>query len=171
MQLAVTALGKVFGGAVGGAVAGGSTALTILQGAATAVSVLGTISAGRAKARQSELLADQADLEAGQERVEGAQRQLAIKSELAKVLGENDQTFANAGIDISAGIAQSARTRANKTAASEISIDRRDQEFNAALFRLRAKGLRDQAKSERGGALLGAIGQGLQFGIDLRERG
>lgn len=187
MQLAFAALGKVFGAlglgggagaasaaggaAASGAAAGASTGLTIAQGFSTAIQALATLGAGAAAAQESRSLADQADLQEGQEQVESAQRQTQMKRSLLQVLGENEVTFAGAGIDISSGIAQSAASAAKERAASELSIDRRDSDFRRALYRARASGLRRRASSQMTGGLLGALGAAADFGIQTFERG
>ncbi|MEO4045238.1 hypothetical protein AAFN47_26905 [Hoeflea sp. CAU 1731] len=170
MELAVAALGSVLTG--GGAMAGAaSTALTVLQGVGTVVSVLGTLGAGAAAAAQANAQADVAMLEAGQEQNQQIHRSIQMKQELARVLGENDVAFAAAGIDVSGGIAASAATTAKKRAAQEISIDRRDSEFRKSVLGSQARNLRKKASATQGGALLGAIGSVADFGIDLVDRG
>lgn len=179
MQLAVAALAKVggllagaFGG--GGAAAGAAGTSAFLTGAQTIASVLGavgTIGAGMASAQASRDQADQAILQAGQEKVETTQRQTQMKRTLLQVLGENDVAFASAGIDISSGIAQQARQTASKRAADELTIDRRDSDFRRALLKMRAQGYRRQAKSQMGGALLGAATGLIGTGIDAAGRG
>ena len=170
MQLAIAALGKVFGvGATAAAGAAGATSaglggwatfaktLQLLAGVGSAVSSF-------AAANQE---ADQAELQAGQEQVKGTQRQTAMKRELLKVLGENDVTFANAGIDISGGLAETTATQAKKRASEEITIDRRDADFQAALYRMRAQGLRTRGAIGLGGALLSLASGAISSGIDL----
>lgn len=184
MQLAIAALGKVFAGlglggsVVGPGIAGANTVLSTgaataggLQGLTTAISALATIGGGLAGAAESRDLADQADLQDGQEQVQSAQRQAQMKRSLLEVLGNNDVTFAAAGIDLSSGIAQSARTEANKRAVQELSIDRQDTDFRRALHRMRAQGYRRRAGAQIGGALLGAVGQVGDYGIQRFERG
>lgn len=201
MQLALGAIGKLFGGGLAakagaGAAAGGigsSGVLTVLSGIATAVKVIGsiqaanasansTIQAAQAAAAASEQQATQADLQGEQDKLRSTQRQTVMKQELLRVLGENDVSFANAGIDVSFGAAQQSATTAKKRAQQEISIDRGDQEFQSALYRLRAQGLRAQAASQRSvgystasaqrsSGLVNALGTGLDFGISLAARG
>lgn len=191
MEMAIAALGKVFAG-MGGAAAGGlqmagagaalggafpaapgmaAGGLSALQGVMTAVSVLGAIGQGLSAASESREMAAQAELQAGQEKVAGLQRQNQIRRSLAQVLGENDVAFAAAGIDISHGIADQARSTAHKRAAQEISIDRQDADFRAAMHRMRASGYRRRARGQVGGALLGALGSGANYAIDLVGRG
>lgn len=186
VSLAIAAIGKVAAGlglssasaaagtaatAAGGATAAGSGALTALQGFSTALQVLGGIGAGAAAARASEQQADQADLESGQEQLAGVQRQTKMRRELARVLGQNEVAYSAAGIDLTQGVAADSAARAKQQAASEISIDQQDTDFRRSLYRMRAQGLRQRARSERGGALLGALVPVAQFGIGVAERG
>lgn len=187
MELAISAIGSIFGG--GGMAAGatsaataaasttaasaglGSATLSALSGISTALSVLGTLGAGAAASREANQMADQAALQDGQEQVAGQSRKTKMSRELARVLGNNDVTFAAAGIDLTQGIAADAATRAKQQAASEISIDQQDTDFRRSLYRMRAAGYRDKAKSARGGALLSALGSVAGFGLDLAEQG
>lgn len=174
MQLALGALAKVggllFGG--GGAAAGATSAgLGGLSTITSVLSAIGTLGAGFAAAGASRDMANQTDLQEGQEKVETTQRQTQMKRTLLQVLGENDVAFAAAGIDISGGIAQDARQTANKRASEEITIDRRDSDFRRALLKMRAQGYRNQAKSQIGGALLSAAGGMLNAGLGSAGRG
>lgn len=175
MQLALGAIAKV-GGLLGlgggGAVAGATSAG--LGGASTLLSALqavGTIAGGLAAAGASKDMAAQTELQAGQEKVESTQRQTQMKRSLLSVLGENDVAFAAAGIDISGGIAQQARQTANRRAADELTIDRRDSDFRRALLKMRAQGYRKQANSQIGGALLSAAGGMINTGLNSAGRG
>lgn len=174
MELALGAIAKVggllFGG--GGAAAGATSAG--LGGASTLLSALqavGTIAGGLAAAGASKDMAAQTELQAGQEKVESTQRQTQMKRSLLSVLGENDVAFAAAGIDISGGIAQQARQTANRRAADELTIDRRDSDFRRALLKMRAQGYRKQAKAQIGGALLSAAGGMINTGLNSAGRG
>ncbi|MBV2183792.1 MAG: hypothetical protein KUL88_04520 [Rhizobium sp.] len=192
MEMAIAAIGKVIGGlglSAAGAGAGAATtaataatgataaagassgALTALQGFGSALKILGTIGAGMAAANESKQLATEADLQGGQEQVEGQQRQNRIRRELARVLGQNDVTYAAAGIDLSGGIAQEQATTARQRATDEITIDQRDTDFRRALYRQRASGYRQRARSQIGGALIGALGTAADFGMGVEERG
>lgn len=184
MELAIAAIGKVAAGlglsSAGAAATGataatttaaGSGALTALQGFSTALQVLGGLGAGAAAARATNQQADQADLEAGQEQLAGVQRQNKMRRELARVLGQNEVAYSAAGIDLTQGVAADSAARAKQQAASEISIDQQDTDFRRSLYRMRAQGLRQRARSERGGALLGALVPVAQYGISVAERG
>lgn len=183
MELAIAAIGKVATGigsafgigstAAAGAGAAGGTAAGLSGGQilTSALSALGTIGAGMQAAATSREAAVQADLEAGQERVSSQQRTTEMKRRLLDVLGENDVTFAAAGIDISGGIAAGARQQAQQRATTEISIERRDSDFRRALHRMRASGYRRRASGEIGGALIGALGTGAEAYSDMSIRG
>ena len=182
MHLALAAIGKVVGSGLGTAAstaagtasaAGGigSTALTVLQGLSAGIGILGQIGSPNAAARASEDAAVQADLEAGQEKVDATNQQTQMKRELMRILGANEVATANAGIDISAGIGQQANASAKREAHTNLSVSRNDQEFRSALYRLRANGLRRKADSQRTAGLLSAVGTGLDYGISLYQRG
>lgn len=184
MQLALGALTKLFaGGGLGAAAGGAATGAAGAAGAAgggfsvasafaTTLGILGQIGSGIAAKGQADQMAMQSEIEAGQEKVQATQRQTAMKRQLLQVLGENDVTFASAGIDISGGgIASSAAADAKKRAASEISIDREDADMRASLLRMRASGYRAQGRSALGGALIGALGTGVKAGLDIKAVG
>ncbi|ASY69386.1 hypothetical protein [Sinorhizobium fredii] len=189
MELAVAALGKVFTGlglagasaggtaaatgatAAAGGAAAGSGALSALQGIATTLKVLGGIGAGVAARNEAEDAAVQTELQSGQEQLQSTQRQTSMKRELARVLGQNDVIYAAAGIDLSGGIAQQTAAEQKARATDEISIEQQDSEFRRALYRLRARGQRSAGRSAMRGALIGAIGDVAQYGMDVGNRG
>lgn len=184
MQLAIAAIGKVASG-IGSlfGIGGSSTAATATTAGGTAagwsggqlltstLTALSTIGAGMEAAATSREAAAQAQLESGQEQVQSQQRQTEMKRRLLEVLGENDVTFAAAGIDLSSGIAANARQQAQERAVSELSIERRDSDFRRALYQMRAAGYRRRASGQVGGALIGALGTGAQSYLDMRIRG
>jgi hypothetical protein len=187
MQLAIGALGKVLGtvglsGVSTGApvVAGAvpvvantatSALLTAFQGISTVIGVLGQIGAGQAQADQLNQQAGEADLQSGQEQLQGQQRQNRMRRELARVLGQNDVTYAAAGIDLSGGVAKDQAQTAKQQAASEISIDQQDVEFRRALYKQRALRLRQSANDAVGGSMLKALGTAADFGLSIARRG
>ena len=175
MQLALGAIGKLLGGAGLSAAASATTTtasgLSGLSGLGTALSILGTIGSGLSSASQSNAMVAQVEMQSGQEQLQSTQRQTEQKRALMQVLGENDVTFAAAGIDLTGGIAAGARAKATKDATEQISIERSDADFRASLAKLRAKGYRSQASGQIGGALLGALGKGVNYAIDLQGQG
>lgn len=172
MEVAIGAITSILGGTPLAAAAGGTAASASgLSGLATALSVLGTIGSGVSAFAQSNAMANQVELQSGQEQLQSQQRQTEQKRALMQVLGENDVTFAAAGIDLTGGIAAGARAKATKDATSQISIERQDSDFRATLAKLRAKGYRQQGAGQIGGALLGALGTGVNYKIDLQQQG
>lgn len=180
MELALTAIAGIGGTTAGtaAAVAGGtaaatagSTAFNILAGVATAGTVLGTLISGFEEARQSDDLAAEAIVDAGQQQLRSTERQNQLRRELMRVLGENDVAAAAAGIDVSGGIAASQRRTANEDASRALSIERRDDELMRARLRARAAGLERRATGQRIGALVDAATQVAKFGMNVGARG
>lgn len=150
---------------------GGLSALSILQGTASVMSALGSLSAGNAQASAAEAQATQADLDAEREANLGMQRRTKIKSELLQVLGENDVAAAAAGIDVGTGLATDMAASLETRAAQELSIDRADQDYRAAQKRAQAAGYRSQARSYRRAGALNAAGAVLSSGLSMGARG
>jgi hypothetical protein len=154
-----------------GTAAAGSSALSILQGVATAVSALGAIGGGFAAMQASNEQADQVELQAGQEQLQAQQRKLAMTRELHRILGENDVAFAAGGVDVTGGIAAESRADATAESVQDMTIDRDQDEYRRALLKVRARGLRRRGGEQMFSGLLGAASAGLNFGMDLAERG
>lgn len=148
-----------------------STVLSILQGLATASSVLGTISGARAEQDGLLMQATQTDLEAGQQQLDSQNRQVQMKRELLSVLGANRVTAAAAGIDLQGGISAAQEIEQKTAATREISIEREDDTFKRALFKARASGLRSRARDAGTAGLFKAFGQVAMAGMDVMERG
>lgn len=156
----------------GGAAAAGSTALQILQGVASAVAAIGAVGTGISAMSASNEAADQAELQSGQEQLQATQRQTSMKRELLRILGENDVAFAAGGVDVGAGgIAEQSRAAARREAATEINIDRDNDEYRRALLKVRARGLRRRGGEQLMGGFGQALGIGLDYGMDVAERG
>ncbi|MBS7545691.1 hypothetical protein [Ancylobacter oerskovii] len=158
-------------GAVAGAATTGVSALSILSGAASVIGVLGSLASANAQADSMREQAAQVELDAKREDNLGLQRRTAMKRELLTVLGQNDVNAAAAGIDISSGIAQDMNESAETAAATELSVDRADQNYRAAQLRARAANLRSQATAVRKAGALTAAGGILQSGITMYNRG
>ncbi|MGZ5241182.1 MAG: hypothetical protein ACXWCN_13755, partial [Caldimonas sp.] len=173
--MAALALGVLpalgIGGTAAAGAAGAAGLLSTLQGVSSIVGIIGTLGKGFSDAAQTNAQADQATLQAGQEAIGAAGRETQMKRELLRVLGENDVAFAAGGTDTSQGIAADARAAANKNANDQIALDQQDSQFQQALLRARARNLRSAAGAQVGGALLGAFGQGIDYGIDVLKRG
>lgn len=148
-----------------------STVLSILQGIATAAGVLGTLGAASSEQQALVMQAGEAELEANQGGLESANRQIAMKRELLKVLGANKVAAAASGIDLQGGIAQQDATAQKQAAAREISIERDDDQMRRALLKARANGFRARGRDAATAGLVRSAGQFAQFGADVAERG
>lgn len=148
----------------------GSTALSVLQGAAGLGSMFAAINKGNAEADNLNLQATQAEAEARQTQMDSLQRTAAMKRELARVLGENDVAFAAGGVDLGAGVAADAAATAKQRAADEITIDRSVADARMALQVARAGTYRRLASqaSDSGWLNAGTIGLSTLAGIAKR---
>lgn len=147
-------------GAAGGAAAGfslGSTALSILSGASTAVSVLQTLNAGSAKADAAALHAREAEIEGVGAQAAGQVRQARLKRELLRTLGENDVAYAASGVDLGYGEAAGTRSRMLERGEREIAIDEATTEAQVAGYGARSAGYNRLARQYRRGSLLSAV--------------
>jgi hypothetical protein len=180
MHLAIGALAKLgLGAAANGAAAGGVAAaagstfnaMSILQGAASVAGILGTLTSANAQAKSYETQARTSDMEAQSTHTEGLQRQVTMKRELMRVLGENDVSFAAAGIDTGSGVAAQGRDVANQRATTEMNVDRAGADGKAAMLRLQASGYRNLARSSRQAGVISSFGTLAQTGFDILQRG
>lgn len=168
-----TAAAGILAPAAGFAGFGGlsSGVLNILQGVATAASVLGSLSAAGSEAQALTLQAQETELQAGQEQLGSTNRQTAMRRELLRVLGDNRVASAAAGIDLQGGLAQDIERSNKEAAARELSIERDDDSMRRALFKARANGLRSRGRDASTAGLVRAAGQFASFGTDLLQRG
>lgn len=151
--------------------AGAASTLSILSGVANAVSAVGAIGSGLMAFQEGNAKADETELQIGQDRVASANRQLQLRRNLYQILGENDVAYAAAGIDISGGLAQSTRQQAERDNAFDLSLERSDDDMRRALLRARVRNYRQSGVAGLGSGLLKAAGIGLNYGIDVAERG
>lgn len=161
------------GAAAGAAGAGGlaSTFASILQGAGSVASILGTLSAGADKAQSYKLAARDADLDAVQEEIKGTQRQNSIRRALLETLAERDIAFAASGIDIGTGTPAVARAEATRDAERQLSVDQESTRMRKVRLQEKAIELRRQGRQARVASYLTAFQQGAQGLTDIMERG
>ncbi|WP_319519821.1 hypothetical protein [uncultured Martelella sp.] len=160
-------------GTVAPAVAAGSGLAALKTGiiGLSAISALGQIGMGFAERDIARAQADEADLQAGQERLDAQQRQNRIRREMASILGETKGKYASAGVDLTGGIAAGQARKTAEDAAEQISIDRRDSEFVQAQYRARARNLRRKGGMAAAGGLLNAINTGANTALNIRQLG
>ena len=145
--------------------------MATLTGVATTIGILSSLAGTISQVQATNEEAGQAKLQAGQTKVESFARQTAMRRELLLTLGENDANFAGGGTATGQGIALTARKQARDTTQDQLSIERRDSNFRAALYRARAQGLRRRAGTELFTGLLGAVGKGVSGAISIGQLG
>ncbi|GAA2871944.1 hypothetical protein GGQ99_000962 [Aminobacter niigataensis] len=169
MEILIGGITSLFGG--GGAAAAGTAAAaaapvasgfslaTVLQGTATVLGVLSSISAGNAEADALELQAQDAEREKPLENLQGIERRASIKRAMADALGAGDVAYAASGVDLSFGTARAARTDAYREADLALTTDAGTQQTRVARLSERAAGYRASAKqAKRAGLLNGLVG-------------
>lgn len=165
--LGVPAIPGIFG-AVGGGV---GTAASILSGGATVLSVLNAQRAGEMKASALNMQADDADLSAGLEAIQGADRRNSLKAALTQTIGDRDVAAAASGVDLSFGTPVTARRQAVVDGERALAIDQDTQDFRIARLRERAAGYRAQASGAGAAGLGTAAALALDGGAKLARRG
>lgn len=153
------------------ATGGASTWASILSGGATVASVLAMQNAGETKAFALNAQADDADLQARVEGVQGLERRNSLKAQLVQAVGERDAAAAASGVDISFGTPTIARGEAIKDGERAIDLDQSTEDFRRQRLLERAGNLRIQAGQARSGALGSAAALALEGGAKLLKRG
>lgn len=163
----VSAAGSSLLAATGGA----STWASILSGGATVASVLAMQQSGETKAFALNAQADDADLQARVEQVQGLDRRISLKAQLVQAVGERDVAAAASGVDISFGTPSLARSEAVKDGERAIDLDQSTEDFRRQRLLEKAGNLRIQANQARSGALGSAAALALEGGAKLLKRG
>lgn len=158
-------------GAAAGAATAGSGALTLLQGAGTVFSALTTIGSGAAAAVQGQSEQMQQDFAAKDEFIQGRETSAALKSELAKTIGNQAVAFAAGGVDLGSVSVGTAKAQATKDAESELSISSNEALIREMQRRRAGRMAAAQGNAAFTGSLFAAGGKLANFGADLAERG
>lgn len=152
---AFTAIGSGLG-AVAPAI---STTMTVLQGVATAGSVLMSIMSAKEEQRAGAAAAEQATMRAGMERLEGqreatesAARALEIRREHARKVGAARVAFGASGLDISSGQLDALEGDLGNQATFGLDMERSNQRQALLLADLRA----GQYEAQADNAIVGA---------------
>ena len=172
---AVSAIKAGFGALTGAggtaAAAGGAKSLLGASQFASGLKLLSGIGSGLAGMAQSRNEAAQVELQAGQEQIKQESRTAAARRQLAAVMGENRTSFAAAGIDLTQGIAAQDAATQRQRSDDEISIDRRESDFQRELLRLRARNTRRAGTGRMFGGLVSGLGEYASASADLRTVG
>lgn len=159
----------------GGAIAAGSAATglslaSILQGTATVLGIVSSISAGNAEAAALEMQAGDADREQPLETLQGIERRASIKRAMADAVGAQDVAYAGSGVDLSFGTAANARRDAYREADVALTADAGTETVRKSRLTERARNYRAAAKQAKRSGLFNALTGGLQGALSMSER-
>lgn len=169
---AATAGTAAAGAATAGAAAGSTFSLgTLLQGTATLLGAFSAIGAGNAEATALELQAQDADRQQPLETLQGISRRTSIKKELADSIGGIDTAYAASGVDLSFGTPSVARKEAFRGADTALTSDMGTQQTRQARLSERSESFRRAGRRARSRGYTNALLGGLNFGLDVYNRG
>lgn len=143
------------------AAASGLSLAGILQGTASVLGLVASISAGAAEGEALDLQAADADREQALENLQGIERRGSIKRAMVDALGAQDVAYAASGVDLSFGTARQARTDAFREADLGLTTSAGTTMTRLSRLSERAANYRSSAKRARmGGFLSGLAGFG-----------
>lgn len=148
----------------------GSTLMSILQGTATALSVVGGLRSAQMQADAREAQAADAKLEASMEGTRGIERRNAIKQRMVEDLGARDVAYAASGVDLSFGTPATARNQAVSDANAALSTDAETENIRRNRLLSRAAQYQMMADDARGSGTLKAITGGISMLADVTRR-
>lgn len=148
----------------------GSTLMSILQGTATALSVVGGLRAAQAQADMRDAQAEDAKAEAGMEATRGIERRNAIKQRLIEDLGARDVAYAASGVDLAFGTPSTARNQATADANAALSTDAETENIRRNRLMSRAAQYSMMAEDARSAGTLKAITGGISMLADVTRR-
>lgn len=163
MELAVAAIGSLFGGgtaaagagAVGAGAAAGSGAVAgaglgtglfsmpslmmgALSGGLSLMSAMNAAKAGKVEAAQMQMQADAARQDAAQANLDGQAKQSSMRRDLVAEIGRRDVAYAASGIDVSFGTPAQASAQALDDAYAAMNTADADTQSRAGRYRTRA---------------------------------
>lgn len=166
-----SALGVTGATAATGGLFGSSSWLSLLQGGASALSVVSGLAAGEEKSASLEASARDAELQASQERLAGEQRQSSLRRAAADQMAERDAAYAASGIDLSFGTPQIAKEQDIADSSRALGIEQSNTEMMVARRQEQATEYRRASRSARRSATLKAIMSGVETGLSMNRRG
>lgn len=173
---AVTAAGQtVFSGAAAASAAAaagaGSTAFSILQGVATAGSILATLAGGAASNAEAGEQAQLAEINAEGDRLASEERALRIRRDLLQRVGAARVAFAGSGVSIAAGQPAAVEQDLRRQASFELGLEKSNAALRRASGELKARSIRRGGQVDLTGSYLKAGITGLNYGLDIAKRG
>ncbi len=160
------------GGAIAASTVGSGLSLaSILQGTATVLGIVSSISAGNENAAALEMQAADTDREQPLETLQGIERRTSIKRAMADALGAQDVAYAASGVDLSFGTAANARKDAYREADVALTADAGTEATRKIRLSERAASYRRSAKQAKRAGLFEGLMGGLKGGMSFLERG
>lgn len=157
--------------ALAGASTTGSTLFSILQGTATALSVLSTVGAANLKADQLDEEAAETKSQASLTTLQGVDQRRSIKAALAQAIGDQDVAYAASGADLSFGTPLAAREAAFANEDLAVNSQASTQMSTLAQLARRRAAYLAQASLTRGYGLIQGLGTAAQGGAAIALRG
>jgi hypothetical protein len=152
------------------AVSAGSTLMSILQGTATALSVVGGLRSAQMQADARAAQAEDAKLEASMEGTRGIERRTAIRQRMVEDLGARDVAYAASGVDLAFGTPSTARNQAVSDANSALSTDAETENIRRNRLLSRAAQYTMMADEARSSGTLKAVTGGISMLADVTRR-
>ncbi len=148
----------------------GSTLMSILQGTATALSVVGGLRSAQMQADARAAQAEDAKLEASMEGTRGIERRTAIRQRMVEDLGARDVAYAASGLDLAFGTPSTARNQAVSDANSALSTDAETENIRRNRLLSRAAQYTMMADEARASGQIKAITGGVSMLADMTRR-
>lgn len=148
----------------------GSTMWSVLQGTATALSVLGGLRAAQAQSDALEAQSADAKVEAQIEGTRGLERRTALRERMAQDMGARDVAYAASGVDLSFGTPATARQQAVADANSAVSTDVETENIRRNRLLTRSAMYRSMAEDTRAAGTLKAVTGGISMLADVGKR-
>jgi hypothetical protein len=166
-----TAAGAAGTAATAASAAGsGFSLMSLLQGGATALSIMGTIRAGQAAADQAAFKEADARTEAGMEQAKGIERRNEYKRAMIQDLGARDVAAGAGGVDLAFGTPAMARDQATADANRALSTDAETENIRRQRLYSRAAAFRMAGEEATSAATIKALTQGVSGLADLGRR-
>jgi hypothetical protein len=143
----------------------------LLSGGATVASMLQARRAGEQDARKLVLQADDAELEARVEQVQGLERRNSLKAKFVEAVGERDVAYAASGVDATFGTPAIARREAVVDTERALALDQDTENLRRNRLLERATNYRLAAAQAREGGIFKSIGLGFEGAGKLLRRG
>lgn len=168
---AIGSAGAAIGTAVTSAIGGLSTIGTILQGVATAGSMLMQIQAGKADQAQANTQSQIALLQGDQAQTASEERALHIREDALMKMGQARVAFAGSGLDISSGQLNAIEGNIAHQEGFQLAIEKNNAAMSKAEAELKAGQLSIRGENAAWSSNVDAFGTGIQGLLSIVKRG